>query len=876
MLRRIHSLTVRDIRGFKNQHTFSFGEGVTLVKGRNGSGKTTLATMLAYTLLIRSNASGLKRDFTPNSGGAPMSSVTFTADAGTFTISKVWGDRDATQLLEGKTNKVIAKGEQAEDMVCEITFGMDNPRKNYTKGVFGTLEDRIEGNLAALFFHAQGTLKDVLQMGEALRNIGLQVDDQELAKAFGSVSQGAKIEADKLVSSLRADGRPRADANGKLVDKQNALASKKKDLEEAENVEKLLIQNREAVMEIQANMATDDEREDMKSEVKQLRFKAETHQKLREAAAEKERLFQEDHAPISQTLNERRLLENSVAQAGQNATEKLGELNTSQALKDQAMESKGTLNDRYQTTKTDLANVEKWLEYTSHEAFLLEIQSKMEEVDAKQNQRSTVLTEMTHHQNELKDLRTPSSDDWARVRDLQAKIKYMEGQNNLNVKFLKRLPENIHLQADGEKLENDGHAADTIDIQHDGKTVVRITPILESGESLGDIKGQYHDVLASLDASDVAELNRRQKRHDELQKMVENGKATLEALPSFEELETERAKLENKAEQIPEKPEEARPNGDLNQLKLTMKARMDELKEQVDDAEEKSKISGEKFATAQGAFNEASQSKVKAETTLHDHVKAFGPTVELTEKEQTAKQNLDQAKAEHEAYRRAKDVQEDAPKTRASNLENHLLGADDQRKQLAQLEERIDLMRADPRLIDLPHLEAEINELEREVIDLERDFKALQFLHQAAAEAQNAAQVQSRSQITEELDRLLEFVWGRHPRTNLNEDGTPDTLDGVDFIDESFGTREQYNIVLRAVLLSLLRNGEEAEAGHSTIAPMILDDALVYADSGRLKRMKDVLQSKATEGLQLIIFSCDGNDYADIATETIDLDVPRD
>jgi len=802
-----------------------------------------------------------------------MSSVTFTADAGMFIISKVWGDRDATQLLEGNTNKVIARGEEAEDMVCKITFGIDNPRKNYTKGVFGTLEDRIEGNLAALFFHAQGTLNDVLQMGETLRNIGLQVDDQELAKAFGSVSQGAKIEAEKLVSSLKKDGRPRADAYGNLVDKQDALASRKKELQDAENIEELLIQNREAVMEVQANMATDDEREAMKLEAKQLRSKAENHQNLREAAAENERRFQEEYTPISQTLNERRLLENSVAQAGQNLAEKLGELNTSQALKDQAVETKGTLNDRYMTTKADLANVEAWLEYTSYEAVVLETQSKMERIVAKQNQRSAVLTEMTHHENELNDLRTPSSDDWARVRDLQAKIKYMEEKNNLDVKFLESLPKNIHIQADGEKLENDGHAADTIDIQHDGKTVVRITPILESGESLSDIKGQYHDLLTSLGASNVAELNRRQKLHDELQKKVENGKATLDALPSLEELETERAKLESKAEQVPEKPEEARPNGELNQLKVTLQARMNELKEQLDDVEEKSKISGENFATAQGAFNEATKSKVKAETALQDHVTAFGMTVQLTEIEQTAKQNLDRAKAEHEAYRRAKGIQEEALKTRASNLENHLLGADDQRKQLAQLEERIDLMRADPRLINLPHLEAEVNELEREVIDLERDFKALQFLHQAAAEAQNAAQVQSRSQITEELDRLLEYVWGRDPRTNLNEDGTPDTLNGVDFNDESFGTREQYNIVLRAVLLCLLQKGEEIEAGYPTIAPMILDDALVYADSGRLKRMKDVLQSKALEGLQLIIFSCDGNDYADIATKAIDLDV---
>ena len=41
---------------------------------------------------------------------------------------------------------------------------------------------------------------------------------------------------------------------------------------------------------------------------------------------------------------------------------------------------------------------------------------------------------------------------------------------------------------------------------------------------------------------------------------------------------------------------------------------------------------------------------------------------------------------------------------------------------------------------------------------------------------------------------------------------------------------------------------------------MMLDDALVFADEGRLKRMKDALQSNVGSdgsGLQLIVFSCE-------------------
>ena len=38
----------------------------------------------------------------------------------------------------------------------------------------------------------------------------------------------------------------------------------------------------------------------------------------------------------------------------------------------------------------------------------------------------------------------------------------------------------------------------------------------------------------------------------------------------------------------------------------------------------------------------------------------------------------------------------------------------------------------------------------------------------------------------------------------MSEDGTPNTVGGLDFADESYGTREQYNVMLRMVLLGLL------------------------------------------------------------------------
>jgi len=219
MLRRIHKLMVRDIRKWVNEHTFEFDDGVTLLRGLNGSGKSTLAMALTLTMCHSANSNGLRESLTPHRGGSPRSSVTFTADAGTFTITKVWGNRDESTLKNEESGEIICRGMEAEDEVSRIAFGITESSGNFssTNGLLFNLNKRITGNLASLFFHAQGTLSDVLDMGEALRNIGLQVDEQELASAFRLVSEGAEKEAKGYVTSWNQNGLPRARATGSLV-----------------------------------------------------------------------------------------------------------------------------------------------------------------------------------------------------------------------------------------------------------------------------------------------------------------------------------------------------------------------------------------------------------------------------------------------------------------------------------------------------------------------------------------------------------------------------------------------------------------------------------------------------------------------------------
>jgi uncharacterized protein YhaN len=72
----------------------------------------------------------------------------------------------------------------------------------------------------------------------------------------------------------------------------------------------------------------------------------------------------------------------------------------------------------------------------------------------------------------------------------------------------------------------------------------------------------------------------------------------------------------------------------------------------------------------------------------------------------------------------------------------------------------------------------------------------------------------------------------------------------------SFGAREQLGLIARLAYADLLR-----EAGRPTL--IILDDALVHSDEGRLAQMKRVLFDAGTRH-QILLFTCHPANWRDL------------
>ncbi|ARK54153.1 GTP-binding protein [Burkholderia pseudomallei] len=77
-----------------------------------------------------------------------------------------------------------------------------------------------------------------------------------------------------------------------------------------------------------------------------------------------------------------------------------------------------------------------------------------------------------------------------------------------------------------------------------------------------------------------------------------------------------------------------------------------------------------------------------------------------------------------------------------------------------------------------------------------------------------------------------------------------------DFHEMSFGAREQMGVISRLAYADLLK-----EAGRPTL--IMLDDALVHSDDGRLAQMKRVLFDAATRH-QILLFSCHPEKWRDL------------
>lgn len=171
---------------------------------------------------------------------------------------------------------------------------------------------------------------------------------------------------------------------------------------------------------------------------------------------------------------------------------------------------------------------------------------------------------------------------------------------------------------------------------------------------------------------------------------------------------------------------------------------------------------------------------------------------------------------------------------------------------LARLDERISRSSGDAVEERLEETGQELEAAQATLARIEHEVAVLGRLEQALEAARNEARERYFEPIAKELKPLLHLLWPDAELTWGEESLLPDALtrngvsEPIDVL--SGGTQEQVALLVRLAFARML-------AASGRIAPVILDDALVFTDDDRIERMFDALTRQAGD-LQIIVLTC--------------------
>ena len=160
-------------------------------------------------------------------------------------------------------------------------------------------------------------------------------------------------------------------------------------------------------------------------------------------------------------------------------------------------------------------------------------------------------------------------------------------------------------------------------------------------------------------------------------------------------------------------------------------------------------------------------------------------------------------------------------------------------------------------------LARDLEQAQRRAEELRRRAAALDHLQKLLKDKRGALTRKLQAPLQKHLNHYLQLLF---PQAHLEIDETlspgPLTRSGPAgpesgaFEALSFGAREQMGVISRLAYADLLR-----EAGRPTL--IILDDALVHSDEGRLALMKRILFDVCTRH-QILLFTCHPSKWRDL------------
>ena len=886
-LQRINSIEIENFRSYSTKKVFNFENGLNLISGENGAGKTSLRLAIVLGLFSRPGGKGLESIM--RSGNKPEVKIEFVAEGGTYIIEKTFSKtpKDGVSILTNlDTNERIDITDEAVLKCRQLVTGSEESIINKIDGNFSPLNDAIskgkkfsEGevtkilgnNMGSLLFPEQGRLVELFETNDVLKNIGLDKNTLTTNNDLEKLILRANGERTERLTKVKFDFKfdlennvaAHMAANKKLESKFKTARVLWESVDNYKITESKLQEHYAKLESLRSEQESDSEGENLDELAKKLEESAEEHREKRESAEKKT-------SSASKELEESKQLQNDRESIKKQINELKTEIEINKSKLTSENENLQKCEEKYETSKkkmdevkTQISELDSWIDYKGDDSYRQDLQTIMTDCDDELKKIDENNKKIVDLEQVMRKINPASTDQWSKINELRNEISVAKGRLSPWDLNKSNVPSGYELKVDGEEFKEKSGKIKSSLVMTDSKNKVIISiSNPEESKSIDELESQLNEIFTSLGVEGTGELRIRQEKFDKLEEGLNDLKNN--KFRSKEEIERSKLDSENKLKDRKKKPKSKEPEGELtelfpkrNQLGAIQNANeeiRDDLGKELGGLQTSTKNLEEKV---QAGKNENSELGGK----LEEHRKLYINDSELVEKLAINRKTFEEAKAVSDPLASSKETEEDGARKKASNIRkgsenrnrigseitecktliDHIIKESDYSK-YAEAEEKLELAK---------------DELELEVLKT----KAIVLLQQSLENLKEDKMESIYPVLQTIINQVAGHLYGNGAKIILNKDGFPQSLvrtgrSKIKFEWESYGTREQLNLLYRLALIRIISDEEE------TSLCFALDDPLVNSDKLRREKIISHLNGLISKGEhQVLVFTCHAEDY---------------
>lgn len=888
----VESITVRNWRGFRDEHRFDLGDRLNLLVGLNEAGKSTVFEVLQRTFFDRYNGSSqeLKAMRPLSSTLGPEAEIEVRTDGDRFRIVKRFLESPDSRLYTWRSGEweMDHEGDEADKRIRALFEG-DLPGRGVTKG-----EHR---GLAQALWYLQREDDLPSSSWNAAVERGLQGTAEVVASTPEEAALLERIEAaydEHWTPTGRLSKKsPVSELEEEIPELEDELAELRDRLDEAgahrEALERLAIERDEKSAEIDSLEGTAGE---LEAEIEAAAGLSEEKNALERELASVE----SEHETLAGRLEQIRELDEEIEKAEEQVAEARSELGEARVDEERAKGRKAELRRRLKEEvgpkAESTAELSRQIEALRQ---LRELEAESERLDAKVERLEALRKERDNLEEEIREMRAPTQDELEAFRETVRKAELTAAKVEAAAIRIRFDLDGLEVTAEpAAQREGDEYLITTatrFDIADLGAVEVR-----GGGEDLEtlhvriqELKDERDAVLARFDAEDPQSLYDAAEARTTLQRELEQVESTIEALlEDGDPAEARESVYERRRER--ERAVEGLDGSDRDLSGEALERRLDSLESERDEASSEQEQLAEDLEEAEQEHVEALTAKGNAESRMseqtatekglrkqksrlleqHGSVDGLESQVEdravTVEEKNAALKELEAAYAEQVERPREEleDIRKQKEGLREALKENEL--------KETRLSSALETLAGENLYSRAADLEATLEAKKRRLPVLKRRADGAKVLrelvHELLAERSDVLAGPVAQRVTGWLGQLTADAYDH---VELTRELKPESVrssrygESLPVTELSHGTREQLVVLLRLSIAMLLSEEER----HL----VILDDRLVNSDVVRARRFRPILE-EACDSCQILLATCNDSPYSGLDARLVR--VPED